>query len=248
MEAKRGFTLIELLIGTAVLGIMGLMIAGIYMAQFGLFSKQSAAIDGATNNTIAIDEIANSIKTSEQVYKCDLQPWTPTYACDSLFLGRNPTYPSATKLILRFWPLDQNLNPFDPAILDCTDGNQLIPATPCIFDLNEYFRTNNKLIKRQYSISKTPAIQHSYLLSCMNNVCYRDKILATNVTNLTFQYFSKDPNGDEQSVILLGDGSDETAKYATITTILVSMTTTSQPVSGPAVETTTTRKVTIRNK
>src|SRR3990167_7995297 len=252
----KGFTLIELLVASAVLATMGLMIAGIYMAQFGLFSRQSAQIDNSVNNTIAIDEIAQQIKESETVTQC-LLPGSPWNNCFLSLIGTVSYIPSATQLVLRVWPIDNNKQSFDPYDPywqtfyyggTCDPNGDPTPPppipAPCVFDIFVYqIKSGTKnLIKKTITVSGGSPGRSARLPDCGQPVCLStDKILATNVTALDFKYYTAD---DDNVTGIIGNVDTQNS----VAYIVVSITTTTKPISGPPVLTTTTRKATIRNK
>ncbi|MBI2012615.1 prepilin-type N-terminal cleavage/methylation domain-containing protein [Candidatus Curtissbacteria bacterium] len=100
IHKKQGFTLIELLAGLAVGGFVIVIIASIYMAHFRLFSDQNTAIDTATQNKLALDEITNQIRQAQAVVS----------TCASC----NPDTTGVNILILQIWPLDESGDPKDP--------------------------------------------------------------------------------------------------------------------------------------
>ena len=57
----------EILIGIGLIGIIALFVASVYFAHFRLFSNQVTIIDVATQNKIALDEMTNEIRESQQV-------------------------------------------------------------------------------------------------------------------------------------------------------------------------------------
>src|SRR3990167_9249556 len=67
LRFAQALSLTELLIGMAILAIVGLMVAGVYMSHFRLFSNQSTNIDVASQNRVALDEMANQIREASGV-------------------------------------------------------------------------------------------------------------------------------------------------------------------------------------
>ena len=97
---KKGISLIEIITVSAIIGIIGMMAAAIYFAQFRLFSNQNTAIDINTQNKIALSEITNYIRQSESIVaNCS--------DCGSDTTGTNT-------IILRLWSIDSAGEPIDP--------------------------------------------------------------------------------------------------------------------------------------
>ena len=57
---RPGFTIVELLTSISIIGLVSLLVASIYFAHFRLFSNQNTAIDVASENKLALDEITKS--------------------------------------------------------------------------------------------------------------------------------------------------------------------------------------------
>lgn len=95
---RPGFTVIEFLVGTGLVGIVSVMVASLYFAQFRLFSNQSTSIDVASQNKIAIDELTSQIREASAIVNS---------CCD----GETT---SANSLVLSLWPLDSNNEPYQP--------------------------------------------------------------------------------------------------------------------------------------
>ena len=121
---KPGFTIVELITGFAIIGFVSFLVAAVYFAQFKLFSNQNTAIDIASENKLAADEIVNQIRESETVVN----------TCSSC--GGDVT--GADKLILRLWPLNSSGEPTDPSSsnydyiiykLNPSDSTKLIKQT-----------------------------------------------------------------------------------------------------------------------
>lgn len=113
MAFKKGFTLVEVIVGTALLGLVSVLIASIYFTNFKLFSHQSTSIDINSQNKLAIDEISNQIRQSQSVAaSCPNPPCNPTETS------------SSTVLALQLWPLDANGDPKDP--LGGTDYDYIV--------------------------------------------------------------------------------------------------------------------------
>ncbi len=147
--------MIDLLTGLAVGGFVLVVVASIYLAHFRLFSNQNTAIDAATQNKLALDEITNQIRQSQAVVS----------TCASC--GGDTT--GANILVLRLWPLDGSGDPQDPA------GSN--------YDYIEY---------RLDSTSPTNLIRKTFPYNTSTRKS-DTRIVATNVSNLTFSYDNADP-------------------------------------------------------
>lgn len=121
---RPGFTIVEILTGVSIIGLVSFLVASIYFAHFRLFSNQNTAIDVASENKLALDEITNQIRESEAIV--DICP-----NCSTDVTG-------ADKLILRLWPLNSSGEPQDPGTsaydyiiykLDPSDLTKLIKIT-----------------------------------------------------------------------------------------------------------------------
>lgn len=99
-KMRPGFTIVELIAGTAIIGLVSFLVAAIYFAHFRLFSNQNTAIDVASENRLAVDEITNQIRESETVV-------STCSACSGDMTG-------STILVLRLWPLSAIGEPTDP--------------------------------------------------------------------------------------------------------------------------------------
>ena len=100
---NRGFTLIEFIVVFGLIGIIAVLISTPYFGFFRLFLNQFTAIDVATENKLALDEIVSQIRQSESV----------ATSCPPCY---NPNDSSTQdRLILRLWPIDAQGKPFYPA-------------------------------------------------------------------------------------------------------------------------------------
>ena len=97
---KKGITLPEYLIAFSIIGIISVMVAGIYFAHFRLFSNQNTAIDVSTQNKLGLTEITNQVRQSQSV----------AASCGACGADNS----NATLLILQLWPIDNNGDPLDP--------------------------------------------------------------------------------------------------------------------------------------
>ncbi len=97
---KNGFTLVELLTTFAIGGFVTVIVASIYLAHFRLFANQNTAIDAATQNKLALDEITNQIRQAQTVV-------STCSSCSGDTTGANI-------LVLQLWPLDAGGDPQDP--------------------------------------------------------------------------------------------------------------------------------------
>ncbi|MBI3342040.1 hypothetical protein HY024_02870 [Candidatus Curtissbacteria bacterium] len=93
-------TLVEFLTSFAIVGVIAVLVGGIYLAHFRLFSNQNTAIDVSTQNKLALSEVSNTVRQSESIV--DTCP-----SCGSDTTG-------TTILILRLWPQDATGEPIDP--------------------------------------------------------------------------------------------------------------------------------------
>lgn len=99
---KPAFSLLEFLIAFVMIGLVSFLIAAIYFTQLKIFSNQNKAIEIASQNKIALDEITNQIREAGAVpISCG--------ACGGDSSGVNV-------LILALWPIDSNKEPIDPGI------------------------------------------------------------------------------------------------------------------------------------
>ncbi|MDO8487086.1 MAG: prepilin-type N-terminal cleavage/methylation domain-containing protein [Candidatus Curtissbacteria bacterium] len=152
---SAGFTLVELITGLAIGGFVLVIVASIYLAHFRLFSNQNTAIDAATQNKLALDEITNQIRQSQAIV-------STCASCGGDTTGTNI-------LILQLWPLDTGGDPQDPM------GTN--------YDYIEYRRDPSvptKLIRKIYPYASSTRKSGT-------------RIVATNVSNLTFSYDNADP-------------------------------------------------------
>jgi len=98
VNCQNGLTLVELIVGFSIIGIISVLIASPYFSFFRLFLNQFTAIDVASENRLALNEITNQSRQSESVSVL-------TIPC-----GGDPS--GSNKLCLQLWPLDQNGKPF----------------------------------------------------------------------------------------------------------------------------------------
>ena len=117
-----GVTLLELLIAMALVGIVGVLVAGIFFANSRLFSNQQTSIAVSDQSTLALDETTGQIRQAAKVVKT-------CAGCAGATTGENT-------LILRAWPTDEQGNPVNP------EG--------CFYDYIIYKRdpANNTLVKQ----------------------------------------------------------------------------------------------------
>lgn len=100
MKLKNGLSLVEIIIGFGVFALITVLIAGIYISHYKIYSNQNSQIDVASQSKIGIDEIVNQIRQSQSIVN----------SCTAC--GSDTT--SSTVLILQLWPLDSNGDPKDP--------------------------------------------------------------------------------------------------------------------------------------
>lgn len=97
-KINSGFTLVELLVGFGLVGLVSFLVAGVYFAQFRLFSNQNTSIDVASQNKIALDDMTSQIREAAAI----------AASCCSTETT------SSTSLILRLWPLNASPEPYQP--------------------------------------------------------------------------------------------------------------------------------------
>lgn len=102
---KRAISLVELLVGMGIVSFLILIIAGVYIAHFKIFSNQNASIESASQNKIALEDMTNEIRESAGVVtSCPNPPCSPAQTT------------SASILVLKIWPIDVNGDPIDPGV------------------------------------------------------------------------------------------------------------------------------------
>lgn len=100
MASKPGFSVIEVVTGFAIIGLVSILVATLYFANFRLFTNQNTQIEVSSQNKTAIGEMTNQIRESQSVVST-----CSTCTGDTT---------SPTVLVLRLWPLDADGEPFDP--------------------------------------------------------------------------------------------------------------------------------------
>ncbi len=90
--------MVELLVGAGLVGLVSILVATIYFAQFRLFSNQNTLVDISSQNKLALDEITSKIRESQTIVA----------NCCS---GETT---SASVLVLRLWPQNASGEPIDP--------------------------------------------------------------------------------------------------------------------------------------
>lgn len=122
----KGASLIELLVGFSIFGILSILVATIYFAHIRLFSNQNTLINVASQNRLALDEMANQIREGQSVVA----------SCCSGEIT------SSTVLVLQLWPINASGEPidfggaaYDYVIykLDPSDTKKLIKTTNPFF-------------------------------------------------------------------------------------------------------------------
>jgi len=161
-----GLSLVELLVGFAVLGLMALLVISIYFADFRLFSNQNTAIDVASQNKLALDEVTNQVRQSQSVV-------TTCTNCSGDTTG-------SQVLVLQLWTLNVSGEPADPI----TNNYDYIVYKRDASDNTKFIR---KIVadgtSSRTSAEKLIATNISDLIFSYNNV---DVTMATEVTvNLT---------------------------------------------------------------
>ena len=144
-------SLTELLIGMAILAIVGLMVAGVYMSHFRLFSNQSTNIDVASQNRVALDEMANQIREASGVIT--------NYTGLSVVGCTVNSDPDS--VVITLWPLNATGEPKPPS-----DTSVVTTFDRVVYCVDTSIPSNKKLIKtivlssdgssRRASISTAP--------------------------------------------------------------------------------------------
>lgn len=156
---KKGFTLLELLIASSIICFLLIVIVGVYMAHFRIFSNQNTSINVATQNKLGLDEVVNQIRESAGVVvSCANPPCNPTETN------------SSTVLVLQIWPLDATGNPIDPGAGTNYDY--------IIYKKN----ASNNLIKKIVLCTTSPCTSSSPRKGGTD-------IMASNVSSLQFVYY-----------------------------------------------------------
>lgn len=136
-QRRPGFTIVELVTGIAIIGLVSFLVAAVYFAHFKLFSNQNTAIDIASENRLAVDEITNQIRESETIVNtCS--------ACGGDTTG-------STILVLRLWPLNASGEPTDPGSTNAYDY--------IIYKLDP--TDNTKLLKKTFADATIPSSRSS---------------------------------------------------------------------------------------
>ena len=134
---RRGISLPEYLIAFSIIGVISVMVAAIYFAQFRLFSNQNTAIDVSTQARLAVDEITNQLRQAESVV-AGCPPCGSDTTDDAL-------------LILRAWPIDATGEPMDPAGAN--------------YDYIEFKVSGNKLIRITYPDAISSRASGTHIIS-----------------------------------------------------------------------------------
>jgi len=193
-----GFTLVELLTSFAIIGVIGIMIGSVWLAHFKLFSTQSTAIDLKAQNTVALEDIASSIKATAYISACvglagggcKQVPYTPVTV-------------SLTSISLFNWPLQDNGTPIDPFDAPSgyafdyiwykleDDGKMHTPPTYNLIKGVQASSTN----KSTFLSTRGKALLGTSACDLYN--CTKKDILISNIadpTALSFKYFDQDGN------------------------------------------------------
>lgn len=176
-DSKPGLTLVELLIGLLIGTIIALVSWSIYLTVFRLFHGQRVAINAASQNRIALDEITNTIPQAYQI----------ALSCQEIQCkmggSTNIVYKSSTALsvVLQLWPLDATGKP-----IDCT------PACNNADYITYYIEGKNLIKETAHDNSQNP----------VSSRAETKKIIATNVKTLTFGYTPAVPSTTEVTITL----------------------------------------------
>ncbi|OGD84555.1 hypothetical protein A2696_02000 [Candidatus Curtissbacteria bacterium RIFCSPHIGHO2_01_FULL_41_13] len=95
-----GLTLVELAVIVGLLGLVAILTAPIYMTHFSLFSRQNAAIEVASQNRLALDDMVNQIREAQTIV--------------STCADCSPDVTGSGTLVLQVWPVGANGEPFEP--------------------------------------------------------------------------------------------------------------------------------------
>jgi len=162
---RPALSLVELLIGSAIFGVVAVMVGSIYLGHFKLFNNQNVSIDTSNQNRLALDEIVNQVREGQSVMVSCCTPQESS---------------GAQKLIVGVWPLDATGQPFDPNSPTCTINCDYI-IYYCEANCAPPNTTPTKLRKKivpQPTSSRTQT----------------DSILSTRVKDLQLQYFDAAQN------------------------------------------------------
>lgn len=167
---KPALTLTELLIGMAILAMVGLMVGGVYITHFRLFSNQNTSIDVASANRIALDEITNQIREASAV----VATGTIVTACDAVTAQTS----DADSLVITLWPLDPSGEPRVPTDTPQNDPTKSDRIIYCVDT------TKKNLIK-----STVPTTDGTTTRTAVTKIL-ASNLATTNPTNgLAFTYY-----------------------------------------------------------
>ena len=97
-----GLTLVELAVIVGLLGLVAVLTAPIYMTHFSLFSRQNAAIEIASQNRLALDDMVNQIRGTQSIVT----------TCANAKCSDDTT--GTSTLVLQLWPVNANGEPEEP--------------------------------------------------------------------------------------------------------------------------------------
>lgn len=222
-KLKPGLSLVELLIAMAVLGVVSIMVASVYLAHFRLFSVQNTNIDIAIQNSIALDEMASQIRETKNVVDACLKIFCEPGWTGSILTPDEPL--SSERFIMKIWPLDSSGNPFEPT----TNCNE------------DYVTYQLKTTASVYNLIKEVA--HNDGCGPVSTRREHTKIIASGVTlpsppDVLFRYF----DSENQELI---PGTNNLTNTATV---VITLTTKGKALDRPESTYTQSRKVLLRNK
>ena len=173
VNCQNGFTLVELIVGLGIVGIISVLIASPYFGFFRLFLNQFTAVDVASQNRLALDEIVNQIRQSETVL-------SSSTICDGYFS-------SLDSLVLSLWPLDENSKPYqyttykDQIIYqrNPSDNSKLIKITctqPGLSSRNRGTETiSSDISKLEFNFDRVPPNTNIVTVTVGNTRIYDNK-------------------------------------------------------------------------
>lgn len=193
---RPGLSLVELITSFAIIGVLALMLGSVYLASFKLFNAETTTIDLQTNAILAIDDLQDTIRVAKRVETCTIG------GCGG------PGSDEVDKISLIYEPLDSNNKPMNGnASRDnyCAGYPVWDPGNPLPFwDHIWYEKVGTDLIKTTYTYStlynahntaSNGECRSARIPNCtgiLNNLeaCRNDRIIVTNVSDLTFTYYN----------------------------------------------------------
>ena len=180
---SAGFSLIEILLGLIILTLIVIALYSIYLYVFKLFIGQNVSVNVSTQNKLALEDIASTVKQAaaveESCYtlnckKSKIPPWLGPGSAASYNMS------GPTNLVLRFAPLDSAGNPLANYDVNCTPSPPACSPYPDY--INYYIDPGTTNLIKETSTNYTDGARKS-----------GKKILATNVSSINFAYTSALP-------------------------------------------------------